>query len=152
MIYDNFSYPKIVWRFLAKIFFSVLAIFITIFRISWYFSKLHLLIVIQSFLLIFSQCTFTIKRILFELIIYSNSSFRVDTYMNDNGVLKKKIGTLEVANRSLLIQVQKLQKLLSAKSHRQVNNSAVQTDGKKLCQFFTTCSKERLNFVPNVTV
>lgn len=58
--------------------------------------------------------------------------FRVDNYAADNNGLKKKIASLEMANRSLIIQVQKLQGLVASKVGKNVPSSAkfCQTDGK----------------------
>ena len=39
----------------------------------------------------------------------------MDCYASENSILKKKVGSLEVANRSLIMQVQKLQALVTAK-------------------------------------
>lgn len=41
---------------------------------------------------------------------------RVDSFANENSSLKKKMSNLEVANRSLILQVQKLQALISGNS------------------------------------
>lgn len=40
---------------------------------------------------------------------------KVDCYATENNILKKKVGSLEVANRSLILQVQKLQSLVASK-------------------------------------
>ena len=44
---------------------------------------------------------------------------RVDCYATENSLLKKKVGNLEVANRSLILQVQKLQALVASKMSTQ---------------------------------
>ena len=58
-------------------------------------------------------------------------SFRVDNFAADNNGLKKKIASLEMANRSLIIQVQKLQGLVATKVGKNVTSTkCCQTDGK----------------------
>lgn len=53
---------------------------------------------------------------------------KVDNYAADNNGLKKKIASLEMANRSLIIQVQKLQGLVASKVGKNVTSST------KYCQ------------------